>query len=129
MPSLRHGGKDVGGRAWQPDLFANVLWQWREFQLVGAKSHHWDARIEEFLNYLKHHSALADARLSCYQNACSFTGFFQVLVNCLNLLAWKDSTVDGLVTQEAYVALVGLLNSREDMRVIFPVAAFKSSRL
>ena len=43
-----------------------------------------------------------------------------MLVNCLNFLAWEDSTVDGLLAQEVEVALVGLLNSREDMRIIVP---------
>ena len=85
--------------------------------------------MEEFLNHLKHHSALADACLSGYQNTCFFTGSFQVIANCLNLLAWEDSAVDGLIAQEVEVALVGLPDSLEDMRIIVPLTAVKSSGL
>ena len=50
-------------------------------------------------------------------------------MNCLNLLAWEDSTTDGLNAKEAEVALVGLPNSPQDMRVSVPVAATKPSGL
>ena len=44
----------------------------------------------------------------------------------VNLLAWEDSPTDGLIAQEVKVALVGLPNSPEDMRVLVPVPAFCS---
>lgn len=52
-----------------------------------------------------------------------------MIVDCLNLLAREDSTIDGLIAQGVAVALVGLLDSLEDMGVIVPVTAFESSGL
>ncbi len=98
VPALSHGGKDVGGRAGQSNLLANVIWQLRGLQPVGAKRHYRCARVEEFLNHLEHHSALADARLSGQQNASFSTGFLQTTVNCLDLLARQNSPAYGLIS-------------------------------
>ena len=52
--------------------------------------------MEEFLNHLEHHSALANARLSGYQNASFSIRFFQAAMNRVSLQTWNDSLTDGL---------------------------------
>ena len=83
--------------------------------------------MEEFLNHLEHHPALANTRLSGYQNAIFPIGIFQAAMNGVSLQAWQDNLTDGLVSQVAKVTLISLGHSIQRVGVFVPEAASKLS--